>query len=83
MIGGIIGTDIVRYDIYGKDVLIANKMESNGELGHVVVSSATKNLIEVRYKNMFRFSFYKDVVINSNEETIQAFKVFERDDDNI
>lgn len=29
------GTDIVRYDIYGKDVLIANKMESNGELGKV------------------------------------------------
>jgi len=26
-IGGIIGTDIVRYDIYGQDVLIANKME--------------------------------------------------------
>ena len=30
IIGGVIGTDIVRYDIYGPDVLIANKMESNG-----------------------------------------------------
>ncbi len=29
-IGGVIGTDIVRYDIYGKDVVIANKMESTG-----------------------------------------------------
>lgn len=28
--GGIVGTDIVRYDIYGEDVGIANKMESNG-----------------------------------------------------
>lgn len=24
---------MVRYDIYGKDVLIANKMESNGIVG--------------------------------------------------
>lgn len=29
------GTDIVRYDIYGKDVLIANKMESNGKLDKI------------------------------------------------
>ena len=28
--GGVIGTDIVRYDIFGLDVMIANKMESNG-----------------------------------------------------
>jgi class 3 adenylate cyclase len=28
IIGGIIGTDVVRYDVYGKDVVIANKMES-------------------------------------------------------
>ena len=27
--GGIIGTKVVRYDIFGNDVLIANKMESN------------------------------------------------------
>ena len=33
IIGGVLGTDIVRYDIYGPDVLIANKMESNGEKG--------------------------------------------------
>jgi len=29
------GTDIVRYDIYGKDVVIANKIESNGEKGKI------------------------------------------------
>ena len=41
-----IGTDIVRYDIYGTDVLIANKMESNGEAGKVNVSEATKKILE-------------------------------------
>jgi len=30
-----LGTEIVRYDIYGPDVMIANKMESNGMKGHV------------------------------------------------
>ena len=38
IVAGIIGTKIVRYDIFGSDVLIANKMESNGVAGKVVVS---------------------------------------------
>lgn len=33
--GGIIGTDIVRYDIFGVDAVIANKMESNGDSAKV------------------------------------------------
>lgn len=33
-----IGTEIVRYDVYGSDVLIANKMESNGVKGRVMIS---------------------------------------------
>jgi len=41
-IGGIIGTDIVRYDIFGQDVLIANKMESTGVEGSINVSETTK-----------------------------------------
>ena len=27
IIGGILGTKVVRYDVYGRDILIANKME--------------------------------------------------------
>ena len=30
LIGGIIGTEVVRYDIYGADNMIANDMESHG-----------------------------------------------------
>ncbi len=33
VIGGVVGSDIVRFDIYGKDVIIANKMESEGQKG--------------------------------------------------
>ena len=46
IVGGIIGTKIVRYDIFGQDVLIANKMESNGQAGSVVISDSTYRLIK-------------------------------------
>ena len=46
VIGGILGTEIVRYDIYGADVMISNKMESNGEKGKIHISEETKILLE-------------------------------------
>ncbi|CDW78012.1 adenylate and guanylate cyclase catalytic domain containing protein [Stylonychia lemnae] len=45
IVAGIIGTKIVRYDIFGADVLIANKMESNGLPGEVVISESTKEIL--------------------------------------
>lgn len=42
IIGGVIGKNVVRYDIYGKDVLLANKMESNGERGRILLSDPLK-----------------------------------------
>ena len=38
IIAGVTGTQIVRYDIYGSDVSIANQMKSEGESGKVNVS---------------------------------------------
>lgn len=63
IIGGIVGTDVVRYDIYGENVTIANKMESNGcvrlinymKVGKVMISEATKDLLEEEYDDMFCF----------------------------
>ena len=43
---GISGTSIVRYDIYGPDVLVANKVESNGKPGKIVVSESAKELLQ-------------------------------------
>ena len=45
IVGGIIGTKVVRYDIFGQDVLIANKMESNGKQGQVCISENTLELL--------------------------------------
>lgn len=39
VIGGVVGTDVVRYDIYGEDVTIANKMESNGAVILVLIKN--------------------------------------------
>lgn len=55
IIGGVIGTDIVRYDIYGPNVLIANKMESNGERGRVMISETTYKIIKESFPNSFNF----------------------------
>lgn len=59
------GTDIVRYDIYGSDVMIANKMESNGEKGRVQVSDETKLILEQNYPDDFTFEFNKIVEFSS------------------
>lgn len=59
IIGGITGTSIVRYDIYGIDVLIANKMESTGEKGKVQISQATYELLSEKFSEIFVFEPHK------------------------
>jgi class 3 adenylate cyclase len=57
----VLGTEIVRYDIYGADVMIANKMESNGLKGQVQVSEETKMLLESAYPYDFMYEFNKTI----------------------
>lgn len=38
IIVGVIGTDIVRFDIFGQNVSIANKMESGGQPDKINIS---------------------------------------------
>jgi magnesium-transporting ATPase (P-type)/class 3 adenylate cyclase len=75
VIGGITGTDIVRYDIYGQDVLIANKMESNGEPDKTVVSEVTKNLLEDYKQGKYKFTQIKEVHIDEASKTIKVYLV--------
>jgi class 3 adenylate cyclase len=39
------GTGIIRYDIYGPNVVIANKMESSGEPGRILISEDTQKIL--------------------------------------
>lgn len=56
VIGGIIGSDIIRFDIYGDDVIIANKMESEGVKGKINVSESFKLFLENSFED-FSYEF--------------------------
>ena len=74
VIAGIIGSSVVRYDIFGSDVLIANKMESAGQPGKINISEETKKLLETN-ESSFKFSFNKEVFIDSFNGTIKCYLI--------
>eukprot|EP01017_Pseudomicrothorax_dubius_P031219 TRINITY_DN3964_c0_g1_i2.p1 TRINITY_DN3964_c0_g1~~TRINITY_DN3964_c0_g1_i2.p1 ORF type:complete len:109 (-),score=22.71 TRINITY_DN3964_c0_g1_i2:19-345(-) len=78
-IGGVIGTDIVRYDFYGKDVLIANKMESNGVEGKIHISETTKNMLQRYCPGMFRFDYHGMVEAKSLNFSIEGYMLYENE----
>lgn len=45
VVAGIIGSKVVRYDIFGDGVLIANKMETHGIPGRVCISEETRRIL--------------------------------------
>ncbi|CAG9315347.1 unnamed protein product [Blepharisma stoltei] len=73
VIAGIIGTNIVRYDIYGPDVLIANKMESGGQPGMINVSDVTKAILEEKEPGRYEFNFNKEISAKSIGRSHMSF----------
>ena len=68
VVGGVTGSNIVRYDIYGPGVMIANKMESNGAPGRILVSGTTKRVLEVLNKEIkFEFNQHIDIKLRKKE----------------
>lgn len=67
VVAGIMGKSIVRYDIYGNDVFIANSMESNGIAGQVAVSKTTMNLVRSLRPTLMNFESYKKVEVFGEE----------------
>ncbi|CAD8076669.1 unnamed protein product [Paramecium sonneborni] len=80
--GGIIGTDIVRYDIFGIDAVIANKMESQGEPGKVMVSEDTRRLINIHFPGEYNFAYNKEVDIPVAKKKVQAYFATKADTQN-
>lgn len=72
-IGGIIGTDLVRFDLYGEDVVIANKMESSGQPGMICVSETTKALLEEIETCNYTFAENKEILIRSSDRKIKSY----------
>lgn len=59
--GGVIGSDLVRFDLYGEDVMLANKMESGGEAGKICVSEVTRKLLEEVETANYTFTEHKEI----------------------
>ena len=73
VIAGIIGTNIVRYDIYGPDVLIANKMESGGEAGKINVSDSLKQVFNCAFPGKFIYEFNKVISASSVKRSHDSY----------
>lgn len=73
IIAGVVGTTIVRYDIYGTDVFVANKMESSGAPGRINISDVTKDVLEDYYPGCFRFEYNKEISVKAMDRTHSSF----------
>lgn len=73
IIGGVIGTGIIRYDLYGKDVQIANKMESSGQQDKVHISEDTKKLLDSSLTTKYRYIKDDDVPIKALQTSVKTY----------
>ena len=77
IIAGIIGSKIVKYDIFGENVLIASKIKSNALMGKVCVSEETLNLLKAfpkLYKN-YEFQPVKWIDVETINRLVKVFSV--------
>ena len=71
--GGVIGTELVRFDLYGEDVVLANKMESNGEAGSICVSETTRALLEQVEMANYTFTENQVIHIKSSDRKVNSY----------
>jgi class 3 adenylate cyclase len=75
MTAGIIGSNIVRYDIFGSDVLIANKMESSGAQGKVCVSEDTMKMVLEHQPDKYKFEKHVTVTVEYLDRKVKEYIV--------
>ena len=73
VIAGVSGTTIIRYDIYGEDVLIANKLESQGKPDEILVSENTKKLLETRDSGKHNFELNEELELNTSQGLLKTY----------
>jgi hypothetical protein len=77
VVAGIIGSKVVRYDIFGDGVLIANKMETHGIPGKVCISEETRKILSSQPDifNEYSIEFHKLVELKAIDKKIKAYIV--------
>lgn len=68
IISGILGANKWQYDVWSKDVVIANKMEQTGQPGKVHITQQTLNLLDVK-------QYHCVPVENLNDETLNKYNI--------
>ena len=66
----------MRYDIYGSDVTIANKMESGGKIGEINVSDRTKYWLDKTYPGLYRFEPHELIHTKLSDKDIQSYLIY-------
>ncbi|KJP87291.1 hypothetical protein AK88_03088 [Plasmodium fragile] len=83
-VGGIIGSVRIRYDMWGLDVLTANKIESNGIPGEIICSEQFKMFfLEHEPQAKLNFWYYKTIYISDKDVKLYVIedKNYEEDYD--
>ena len=75
VVAGITGSKLIRYDIYGTDVLIANKMESNSVEGSINISEGVKRQLDDRVPGFVDITFNKTVEIPEVSRAVNCYFV--------
>lgn len=75
VVAGIIGSKVVRYDIFGDGVLIANKMETHGIPGRVCISDDTRRILfsQPDIVAEYQIDYHKMVELKAIEKKIKAY----------
>lgn len=64
---------MVRFDIYGQDVVAANKMESKGDNGKINVSEVTRKLLEQNETCNYSFVENKEIFVKGTKGDEQVY----------
>jgi class 3 adenylate cyclase len=85
VVAGIIGSKVVRYDIFGEGVLIANKMESNGVPGKVCASEETRKMVAQMPEiyNEFMFVEHKVFQLENIKKWVKSYIVTPKENDSM
>ena len=75
VVAGIIGSKVVRYDIFGDGVLIANKMETHGIPGRVCISEETRRILMSQPDIVaeYQIDYHKMVELKAIDKKIKAY----------
>jgi len=64
VVGSVLGTKALRYDIFGRDVLVANQIESIGIPGQVIVSQQVIKALPTPIPKLFKFTPHQPLQLN-------------------